>query len=336
VLREAPRTSEYITSASKGPLTSGRQTSHGQVGLGLLVAGLFAGTAAGLALQSRRELDSSRRRPLPRLLDATEASARDFRRASSVLSAAVLFDSGMEHYRGYFFNPAMYMPLAVSSLTLGAALTGSRPAARSFRNVSFALAALAGVAGTGFHIYNVAFRRGGITWQNLFYAAPLGAPAALALAGIYGFLSEGLGSARRGFGRVFGIPAARLLAGFTSLALFGTTAEAGLFHFRGAYHDPFMYVPVSIPPLAAAFLARAALRPSRGAIALAQLGLRLVTLVGVAGAGFHAYGVHRNMGGWRNWKQNTLAGPPLPAPPSFTGVALAGLGALRLLKVRHA
>ena len=40
--------------------------------------------------------------------------------------------------------------------------------------------------------------------------------------------------------------------------------------------------------------------------------------------GLHAYGISRNMGGWRNWSQNLLNGPPLPAPPSFTGLALAG------------
>jgi hypothetical protein len=51
---------------------------------------------------------------------------------------------------------------------------------------------------------------------------------------------------------------------------------------------------------------------------------------GLAGVGFHAYGIHRNMGGWRNWRQNILNGPPLPAPPSFTGLALAGLAALGL------
>jgi hypothetical protein len=38
------------------------------------------------------------------------------------------------------------------------------------------------------------------------------------------------------------------------------------------------------------------------------------------------------MGGWRNWRQNVLNGPPLPAPPSFTGLALAGLAALKLLR----
>jgi hypothetical protein len=48
--------------------------------------------------------------------------------------------------------------------------------------------------------------------------------------------------------------------------------------------------------------------------------------------GFHAQGVRRSMGGWRNWSQNLLAGPPLPAPPAFTGMALAGLAALLLLE----
>ena len=43
-------------------------------------------------------------------------------------------------------------------------------------------------------------------------------------------------------------------------------------------------------------------------------------------------GVARNMGGWRNWSQNLLNGPPIPAPPSFTGLALAGLAALGLLE----
>ena len=38
------------------------------------------------------------------------------------------------------------------------------------------------------------------------------------------------------------------------------------------------------------------------------------------------------MGGWRNWQQNLLNGPPLPAPPSFTGLALAGLAALGLME----
>ena len=54
--------------------------------------------------------------------------------------------------------------------------------------------------------------------------------------------------------------------------------------------------------------------------------------MGYAGAAFHLRGVARQMGGWRNWTQNVLNGPPVPAPPSFTGLALAGLAALGLLE----
>ena len=59
-------------------------------------------------------------------------------------------------------------------------------------------------------------------------------------------------------------------------------------------------------------------------------------MLGIAGPMFHAYGIHRNMGGWRNWSQMILQGPPLPAPPAFLGIAAAGLGVLPLLKERAA
>ena len=38
------------------------------------------------------------------------------------------------------------------------------------------------------------------------------------------------------------------------------------------------------------------------------------------------------MGGWKNWRQNVVAGPPIPAPPSFAGLALAGIAALTLIE----
>jgi hypothetical protein len=93
-----------------------------------------------------------------------------------------------------------------------------------------------------------------------------------------------------------------------------------------------MFVPVTIPPIAAALLAGAAYGPARAERPLTRWWLRLTALLGFVGTGFHAYGVSRNMGGWRNWRQNVLNGPPLPAPPSFTGLALAGLAALGLLE----
>ncbi len=89
---------------------------------------------------------------------------------------------------------------------------------------------------------------------------------------------------------------------------------------------------MTIPPAAAALLGETAFGKSRRNRWFTRWWLRLTALLGFAGVGFHAYGVSRNMGGWRNWSQNVLNGPPLPAPPSFTGLALAGLAALRLLK----
>ena len=114
--------------------------------------------------------------------------------------------------------------------------------------------------------------------------------------------------------------------------LLGTTGEAGLLHFRGAYHNPFMMVPVTLPPIGAALLMSAAGGRRGPAHRLTRWWMRLLALMGFVGVGFHAYGVSRNMGGWRNWSQNILSGPPLPAPPSFAGLALAGLAALGLMR----
>ncbi|MGB6535528.1 MAG: hypothetical protein WBF58_06145, partial [Xanthobacteraceae bacterium] len=131
---------------------------------------------------------------------------------------------------------------------------------------------------------------------------------------------------------IFGLSAGRMLAAASAAGLAGTAGEAGLLHFRGACQNPFMVVPVTVPPIASALLASAALFPGRMINHLARWWLRLTAFVGCAGVGFHAYGVARNMGGWRNWSQNLLNGPPLPAPPSFTGLALAGLAALSLVE----
>jgi hypothetical protein len=131
---------------------------------------------------------------------------------------------------------------------------------------------------------------------------------------------------------ICGVSAGRAVAAATSLGLLGTVAEAGLLHFRGAYHDPFMYLPVTIPPLTAVLIGNAALGRTRQRRPLTRFWLRFTALLGFAGVGFHVIGVARNMGGWRNWSQNVLNGPPIPAPPSFTGLALAGLAALGLME----
>ena len=80
--------------------------------------------------------------------------------------------------------------------------------------------------------------------------------------------------------------------------------------------------------IAAALTAGAALHPHKRARPQAKLWLGITAALGVAGVAAHAYGTSRYMGGWKNWRQNLVDGPPIPAPPSFSGLALAGLAAL--------
>lgn len=267
----------------------------------------------------------------------TVRAARRLNRSAGILAASVLLDSAVEHYRGSFKNPAMVTPLAVGTLSLltsAHGLTDKRAIGHRVRHGAYTAAAATGLVGTGFHIYNVMKRPSGLAWQNLFYGAPIGVPIAiLLLSGLLGSSAEQVRDTRPGeVPRVFGGPAGRIMAAVAGLGPLGTTGEAGLLHFRGAFHNPVMFALVTVPPIGAGLLMNVAVGASRQDRWFTRLWLRLTALFGFVGVGFHAWGVHRNMGGWRNWRQTVLNGPPLPAPPSFTGLALAGLAALGLLE----
>jgi hypothetical protein len=223
----------------------------------------------------------------------------------------------------------------VEGLLTGAAAALRRPRPSDVRHVVFAIAAATGLVGTGFHAYNISKREGGWNWVNVFYGAPMAAPMGITAAGLFGLAAGRLAAPgdRKGRPHLAGLPAGPLLVAVASVGgLLGTAAEAGLLHFRGAFQDPFMYIPVTVPPLAALALGAAALRANGTGHGAARPLLWATAAAGFVGMGFHAYGIQRNMGGWRNWSQNLLQGPPLPAPPSFTGMALAGLAALELIK----
>ena len=257
--------------------------------------------------------------------------------AAAILGASVLMDSAVEHYRGSFKNEAMILPLISSALNIACGLHGMSAAesdSHKGRTLAYIAAIGVGTIGTGFHVYNVGKRVGGFRWENFFYGAPLGAPAALALSGMAGLAADRLaGNAKRhGEATLLGLPAGRVLAAFTSLGLLGTVGEAGLLHFRGNFQNPAMYLPVTLPPIAAAVMAEAALTPSSRKRGLARVWLGVTSFLGFAGVAFHCYGVSRAMGGWKNWRQNVVAGPPIPAPPSFAGLALAGIAALTLIE----
>ncbi|HWE72351.1 MAG TPA: hypothetical protein VG328_04270 [Stellaceae bacterium] len=309
--------------------------AHGTQSLG--VAALLGLIAVAAAVPKHKDsrvplLPAKILRRPPRTARLDTAS-RQLNGAAALLALAALTDSAVEHYRGSFHNKTMYVPLGAATATLLASLRDTiAPGAadRSERAVVDALAVATGIIGTGFHLYNVGKRPSGFSWLNLFYSAPLGAPASLSLAG----LLRRMALLVRTRAMVAGMLPGKALAWLVSLGLLGTSAEAALLHFRGAYHNPAMVIPVTAPPLAAGLLVGASADSSRSH-PLTRWALRLVAGAGFLGSAFHAYGVSRNMGGWRNWSQNILNGPPLPAPPAFTALAIAGLAALSLIERRR-
>jgi hypothetical protein len=293
------------------------------------VACALAGVAAAAALVRFMPGQRRYRKPVRQMHVET---SRAFNRSSALLACSVLTDSAMEHYRGSYSNPAMYIPPLVATFSLLAGVHGGADRNARTHTVRHAIywgAALTGVAGTGFHIYNVMKRPGGWSWNNLFYAAPLGAPTALLLSGALGATAERLRNQPARAPRLLGMPAGKALSLLSGIGLAGTAGEAALLHFRGSFQHKAMYAPVSVPPAASALLLHAALAKPRPRW-LTRLVLQITWVIGWLGTAFHVRGVARHHGGWRNWSQNIYNGPPVPAPPSFSALALAGLAALRL------
>jgi hypothetical protein len=248
---------------------------------------------------------------------------------AAVLCLSVALDSGIEHYRGSFKDRAMFVGPTMAALGLAAATWVAfrpRDAEKPLPRIAFAIVGATGLIGLGFHTYNILKRPGELDALNLFYGAPMGAPAALTLAGLYGVIAGEMLSGRE----YVKTRLPRHTAGLIAFSLVGTIAEAGFLHFRGAFQDPAMYLPVTIGPAGALAIAASALSPR--ALPVAGPLLQATALLGIAGPMLHAYGIHRNMGGWKNWSQMILQGPPLPAPPAFLGIAVAGLGILPALE----
>ncbi len=311
------RAGEIMYANRRGPPVSSRTAVA--AGLGLLAVGL-----AGLAARRRRRSLPRRRRA-----DAWEACTRDLNRSAAVLAASVVVDSSIEHFQGNYLNRAMYVAPTTGALAMATALSGRAP--HPVGTAIFATSMAVGLTGLSFHLYNIGKRPGGFSWNNVFYAAPFAAPGALALSGLFGVVA-GIVHRMRHQPRKRQIEFAEGLAYAVAGCLLVTTSEVWVLHFRGAYHDPFMYVPVTVVPATAAALTYAGVRQGEKSFAVARWMLNATALIGMVGAGFHIYGVSRNMGGWRNWSQMLFQGPPIPAPPSFSGLALAGLGALNLLR----
>ena len=232
-----------------------------QVGVGSVLLGIgLAAVGAALAGRAVRQVPPRRLRP-----EARQRALARSRTGSAILSFSVLADSTMEHYRGGFHHSSMFAAPTAGALSLAAAMAEpERGAASGAVMASHITSVAVGAAGMAYHLRNVSQRPGGICWNNLFYAAPLGAPGSLATAGLLGAVAHAMAASHSRSADGADLRHGRQLAALSAVALMGETAEVALLHFRGAFHNPSMYLPVTIPPAAALALLSHAARPGRG------------------------------------------------------------------------
>ena len=253
---------------------------------------------------------------------------------TAVQTALLLADALAGHYRSGFPSRAQYAPFLSGGLlifsALGAVIAPGAPWSSVALRAAGWLGLVTGVVGAGFHhVHGIARRPGGYRWllHNLMYGAPPLAPLALGVMGALALLvAQGLGDAPGVSGA--GLRSALLL--LTGVALAGAVLQAGMLHYRGAFHSLAMYVPLTVPLLTAVSCLVAALAPGP----LLSKGLPFLlwptVLIGFLGLGMHLRGFDRQMGGLHLFLFNVLEGPPAWAPALFAGLGLVGLLALRL------
>jgi hypothetical protein len=118
----------------------------------------------------------------------------------------------------------------------------------------------------------------------------------------------------------------RLLVLFAAagFALIGT--QVSLFHYRGNFRNPTMWVPVITAPIGALLTLWYAVAPIPVLRPILVWFLWAEAAGGLGGFGMHARGVAQRLGGFQ--LNNVLTGPPIMLPLSLTAFSLMGLAAL--------
>ncbi len=250
------------------------------------------------------------------------------------MTALLLSDAWAGHYRRDFAHLVQYAPFPVGCLLILFALAATiapRALAPSLAlQAASWLAIVAGLGGFGFHHYYGMLRKPGgyRRWlDSLMYGAPPLAPLALALMGALAL------TARRGelgLTEIAGIRLGTALLMMTVVGLCGAIAQAAILHFRGAFNNPLMYAPLTVPLLAVLAGIWMLVAPSSPA-RLTTIGLLWLTfLTGFVGLGMHLRGFDRQMAGLYVPLFNWLQGPPAFAPALFAGLAALGLVVMTL------
>jgi hypothetical protein len=116
----------------------------------------------------------------------------------------------------------------------------------------------------------------------------------------------------------------RSLSGLTAASALVTGVEIYLEHYKASFGDKWMWSPVVLtPPLVVAGVGGVFSR--RWAKTALPVTAALYTANGLLGEYFHARGVARKPGGWREWSYNLPMGPPISAPGLMAMVGGMGL-----------
>ena len=253
---------------------------------------------------------------------------------AAVLVLLLLADAAIGHARTRFRRRVQWLPFAVGiPLVVAAVLVAVLPVAWT-RAVLWWLgwaAVLTGVTGAVMHhVYGVRRQPGGyrLLLHHLMHGAPQLAPLGLALAGGLALVAaSGAGRARV----ALGVSLPTLVLSLVAVGLLFAAAQAWVLHLRGAFNSAAMWVPVVLPPLAAAAALWGALAPSAAARVLAVLLLWLTFLAGVVGLGMHLRGFERRPGGLYLWRSALFDGPAAAAPATLSLLAAVGLLSVHLL-----
>jgi len=253
----------------------------------------------------------------------------------ALLTVLVLIDAWAGHYRRGFIHRAQYAPFVSGGVliicTVAAAIAPRTHAIEAALTWAGWLAIAAGLLGFCWHhYYGITAKPGGYRriLNSVMYGAPPLAPLSLTAMGVFTLI---IGQGLAGASDLAGVPLSTALLATVVVCLLGAILQAGLLHFRGAFNNPLMYAPFTVPVLTALMGIWTMAQPS--ATARVTLGgLFWLTLVtGFVGLGMHLRGFDRQMAGLYVALFNWLQGPPAMAPALFAGLAAIGLVTTGLL-----
>jgi hypothetical protein len=247
----------------------------------------------------------------------------------ALLTLGILADAFAGHYRSGFVFRSQYIPFVSGGLLIvSAGVAVVKPAAEwtnQALQVSGWLAIISGLVGFIFHhFYGIAKKPGGYKWllHYLMYGPPQLAPLALAITGVLALVAaNGLANEVS----VAGVSLRTASLSLVAIALAGATLQAGILHYRGAFNNPLMFVPLTVPVFAIVMSIWMIIGPNDIVFAALTILLWLTFLIGFVGLGMHLRGFGRQMGGMYVTIFNWLEGPPAFAPALFTGFAAVGL-----------